>query len=229
MADYAPGTPVWVDLQTSKMDDAKAFYTKLLGWQAETVPDPAAGGYTMFMSNGKAAAALGPTFDPNQPSAWNVYVSTTDADATAQKVKDAGGKVVAQPGDVFDAVGRIDDHQEVVLAPPVDDQVVENAAVLPAEQCVLGPPRRDLGHVVCQHTLEIVGGSPAANVQTPHVAQVEDTGDGPNREVLFADRGVLLGEVPAAEVDHPPTESEVLSVEGSPLSCCQTRSRPAGR
>ena len=106
MADYAPGTPVWVDLQTSKMDDAKAFYTKLLGWQAETVPDPAAGGYTMFMSNGKAAAALGPTFDPNQPSAWNVYVSTTDADATAQKVKDAGGKVVAEPMTVMDA-GRM--------------------------------------------------------------------------------------------------------------------------
>ena len=93
----------------------------------------------------------------------------------------------------------------------------------------MGLARRHLADVVGQQPLEVIGGAGALDVEAPHVAQVEHSRDRPHREVLVADRGVLLGQIPAAEVDHPPAEGDVLGVEGGPLSCCQTRSRRAGR
>src|SRR3989442_15565218 len=41
-----------------------------------------------------------------QPPSWTSYVTTDDADATAEKVKAAGGTVFAEPFDVMDA-GRM--------------------------------------------------------------------------------------------------------------------------
>jgi predicted enzyme related to lactoylglutathione lyase len=94
--------PIWVDLASPNLDSSRAFYERLLGWQAHVVPDPAAGGYTMFLLDGKQVAALGPTQSPEQPSAWMTYVATDDADATAREVEAAGGQVIAGPFDVLD-------------------------------------------------------------------------------------------------------------------------------
>jgi uncharacterized protein len=41
-----------------------------------------------------------------QPAMWTTYVSTDDADAVATRVRDAGGQVMMEPFDVFDA-GRM--------------------------------------------------------------------------------------------------------------------------
>jgi len=60
VAVYAPGTVSWVDLASKDLEKSKAFYSKLFGWQAQTIEDPQAGGYTMFLINGKQASALGP-------------------------------------------------------------------------------------------------------------------------------------------------------------------------
>jgi len=102
VAVYAPGTVSWVDLASKDLEKSKAFYSKLFGWQAQTIEDPQAGGYTMFLINGKQASALGPNQDEQQPpSAWSIYFATEDAKKTAQAVKDAGGKVIAEPMDVM--------------------------------------------------------------------------------------------------------------------------------
>jgi predicted enzyme related to lactoylglutathione lyase len=106
MPDYAPGTPAWVDLSTPDLAAAQTFYAALFGWDPQVVPEPGAGGYTMFNSDGKAVAGGGPTFSPEQPAAWATYVSVVDADATAQKVREAGGQVVMEPFDVMSA-GRM--------------------------------------------------------------------------------------------------------------------------
>ena len=37
---------------------------------------------------------------------WTTYLATSDADATARKIKDAGGQVIVEPADVMD-VGRM--------------------------------------------------------------------------------------------------------------------------
>lgn len=101
MPDYAPGVPMWVDVSSSDLDKSKAFYTGLFGWDAQTIPDPQAGSYTMFFKDGKMVAGAGPIFSPDQHPAWATYVHSTDAEATAKAVKDAGGQVVTGPMDVM--------------------------------------------------------------------------------------------------------------------------------
>jgi predicted enzyme related to lactoylglutathione lyase len=44
--------------------------------------------------------------EDGQPPAWTTYISVDDADATAEKVRDAGGNVLAEPMDVMD-LGRM--------------------------------------------------------------------------------------------------------------------------
>ena len=101
VAVYAPAIPVWADLATSDLEAAKTFYGKLFGWKLETAPDPDAGGYTMAKLNGKDVAGLGPQMSKDQPPSWSAYFGSDNADATARKVTEAGGKVIAPPFDVL--------------------------------------------------------------------------------------------------------------------------------
>ncbi len=100
------GTITWIDLASTDLDHSKAFYTGLFGWDAFTVPEPDAGGYGFFLNDGKQVAGFGPTMGDEAFSAWNTYVSVDDSDATAERVKAAGGQVIAGPMDVFDQ-GRL--------------------------------------------------------------------------------------------------------------------------
>jgi predicted enzyme related to lactoylglutathione lyase len=102
-AAHAPGTPIWVDLGSPDIEASKAFYGTLFGWDAFTIPDPQAGGYTMLSKNGKLVAGLGPLFNQDQPSAWSTYIAADDAAATAEAVRKAGGQVVMGPIDVMGA------------------------------------------------------------------------------------------------------------------------------
>ncbi len=97
---------MWVDLSSPDLEGSKSFYGRLFGWQAQTVPDPKAGGYTFFTHKGKQVAGVGPIQGPGQPPAWSVYIATENVEATARKVRDAGGKVIAEPLDVMNA-GRM--------------------------------------------------------------------------------------------------------------------------
>ena len=54
---YAPGTPCWVELGTTDLDAAKAFYTAVFGWGYD-VAGPEAGFYTMPMIAGKPVAGM---------------------------------------------------------------------------------------------------------------------------------------------------------------------------
>ncbi|WP_431966389.1 VOC family protein [Nocardia sp. bgisy134] len=105
LSSYEPGVPCWVDLATTDLEAAKAFYGDLFGWHAQTSPDPQYGGYTMFTlegAEGHEVSAAMPTSAEAQPPAWNSYVSVTDADATAKAVQSAGGQVVMEPTDIPD-------------------------------------------------------------------------------------------------------------------------------
>jgi len=117
MSTYDPGIPSWVDVSSRDLPATIAFYTSLFGW--DTFEPPGGGGYTMFLQGGKLVCAAGPAMDPNAPEAWSTYVNVTDADATAAKVKDAGGSVLAGPFDVMTA-GRMavfmDDGGAVISA-----------------------------------------------------------------------------------------------------------------
>jgi predicted enzyme related to lactoylglutathione lyase len=100
---YKPGTPSWVDLGSPDPAAAAEFYGGVFGWKAEMDPRPEAGGYGMFSLRGKLVAGLGPQQNPDMPPFWSVYVTVADAAATAEKVKAAGGTVLVDPMQIFDA------------------------------------------------------------------------------------------------------------------------------
>jgi uncharacterized protein len=106
--EYATGVPCWTDVTTSDLDSTTTFYTELFGWQAERDPRPEAGGYTMFTKNGKnvAAASPPPPGAESVPPHWSTYIATDDVEETAEKVQEAGGTLLMEPMDVFDA-GRM--------------------------------------------------------------------------------------------------------------------------
>jgi predicted enzyme related to lactoylglutathione lyase len=97
---YVPGAPVWVDLGTTDVGAAAAFYTGLFGWEFQSA-GPDAGGYGMFTREGKTVAAAGPLTEQGAQPAWTIYFHTLDADATAKAVEQAGGTVRFAPFDVF--------------------------------------------------------------------------------------------------------------------------------
>jgi predicted enzyme related to lactoylglutathione lyase len=108
---YAPGTPSWVDLQTSDPTTAKSFYRALFGWEYDDQPvghdaDGNESVYSMATKNGKHVAAIAPLPMPGVPPHWNTYVTVEDVDATAAQVPGAGGSVMMGPFDVMDA-GRM--------------------------------------------------------------------------------------------------------------------------
>lgn len=107
MPEYAPGTPSWVELSSPDTDASAAFYRELIGWEA-TDPGPVeeTGGYRMFQHDGKNVAGLMGHMQEGQPTAWSTYISVTDADEAAAKVKAAGGSVLVEPMDVMD-IGRM--------------------------------------------------------------------------------------------------------------------------
>lgn len=104
---YAAGTPCWIDLGTPDIDAAVSFYGGLFGWD---IPEPEnaeqTGGYRQAMLRGKPVAGVMPLMQEGQPPAWSTYVSVGNADATAAKVREAGGSVLAEPMDVLD-LGRM--------------------------------------------------------------------------------------------------------------------------
>ena len=63
--EYAPGTPNWVDCQTSEQAAAKQFYSGLFGWSYDDSPIDEANGvyYSMAQIGGKNVAALSPLGD----------------------------------------------------------------------------------------------------------------------------------------------------------------------
>jgi len=102
---WPAGTPCWVDLGVGDIAKATAFYGTLFGWDIEAGP-PEAGGYSMCTLGGRPVAGLGAQEDLSMPPYWTTYIASDDADATAAKVRDAGGQVMTEPFEVMD-VGRM--------------------------------------------------------------------------------------------------------------------------
>jgi hypothetical protein len=102
---YEPGTPSWVDLGVPDVDAAVTFYEGVFGWKIPEGP-PDSGGYRMCMLRDRPVAGLGPQTEPGDETWWTTYVAVADCDATAAKVKRAGGTVVVDPMDIPNA-GRM--------------------------------------------------------------------------------------------------------------------------
>ncbi len=107
---HPPGAFCWIELATTDQNAAKNFYGELFGWQVNDVPMGPNDFYSMFQLDGCSTGAAY-TMRPEQraqgvPPHWMIYVAVESADATANRVAQLDGKVLAPPFDVYD-VGRM--------------------------------------------------------------------------------------------------------------------------
>lgn len=95
--DTSAGAPCWIDLSTSDMDTARAFYAGVFGWTAME-GDPQYGGYFMFNGpGGVPVAGCAPAMEAFPSDVWQVYLAVEDAAKTAGSVTEHGGQVVVGP------------------------------------------------------------------------------------------------------------------------------------
>lgn len=94
------GEPIWIELFTPGVDDAKAFYTQLFGWAAVDA-GPELGGYVTFERDGVQVAGCMRN-DGSGVSAWNVYLESNDAADTVAMAVANGGRVLIEPMQVAD-------------------------------------------------------------------------------------------------------------------------------
>jgi len=99
-----PGHFSWNELLTSDVESAKAFYSKLFGWEPVAMP----GGmpYTLFKKDGVEVAGLMKSPGPGAPSQWVAYITVASTDDAAAKATGLGSKILVPPFDIPN-VGRI--------------------------------------------------------------------------------------------------------------------------
>ena len=98
---WPAGTPCWVDVSVDDVPKAIAFYQALFGWDIP-LGGPEVGGYSIAHQDGRIVAAISPKMaGSDAPTVWTTYLATDDTDATAAKVKGAGGQLLAGPMDVM--------------------------------------------------------------------------------------------------------------------------------
>ncbi len=108
VSKYPNGIFNWVDLSTTDMEGAKAFYSALFGWETtDTLINADMGGvYTNFKLNGYNVAGGGQISPEMQaqgmPTFWGSYVKHDDADAIAERITAAGGTLMMPPMDVME-------------------------------------------------------------------------------------------------------------------------------
>lgn len=103
----------WHELMTTDDEAAKAFYSKLFGW--EMVEYPMEDGiYWGLKVNGDEVGGMMkmPPEMAGMPPMWGIYVTVDDVEQTARQVVELGGKILRPPTDIPD-VGRF-----CVLADP---------------------------------------------------------------------------------------------------------------
>jgi predicted enzyme related to lactoylglutathione lyase len=91
---------VWNELATPDVTRAGDFYRELLGWNAE---GDATGYATIHLGDG-INGGMRPLRDGEPPN-WLLYFTVPSVDEATERVREAGGEVLAGPADA--TVGRI--------------------------------------------------------------------------------------------------------------------------
>jgi hypothetical protein len=99
------GKFVWHEQVSPDPSKAQAFYTQLFGWDTE-VFKPGEVDYTMIAAGGGNHGAFAKAMEGAPPPHWLAHVRVDKLEETIEKVKEAGGKLVAGPFEMED-VGRL--------------------------------------------------------------------------------------------------------------------------
>ena len=82
-----------IELTTSDLEKAKAFYSALFDWALEDHPMPEGGTYSMArLGEGSGAGMM--QSPPGVPTAWTPYISVDDVKASTEKAKSLGAGIV---------------------------------------------------------------------------------------------------------------------------------------
>lgn len=89
------GNPfVHVELNTTDLKKAKAFYTKLFDWKLEDTPVEADFDYTIIKVGDGTGGGMMKQLIPGASSAWLAYVLVDDISAATKKAQSLGAKVM---------------------------------------------------------------------------------------------------------------------------------------
>ena len=88
-----------IELNTTDVNEAKTFYTKLFDWKLEDVME----GYTMINVGKGTGGGLMKNPMPGVPSFWLAYVEVDDIEASTKKAASLGATVVKDVTEVMGA------------------------------------------------------------------------------------------------------------------------------
>jgi uncharacterized protein len=91
---------VHIELNTTNVDRAKAFYGKLFAWKLSDVPFPG-GTYTMVDVGKGTGGGIMQQMIPDATSAWLPYVNVDDIDAATKKARSLGAKIMKDVEEVM--------------------------------------------------------------------------------------------------------------------------------
>jgi predicted enzyme related to lactoylglutathione lyase len=101
---YAPSSFCWYEISTDNPAAARAFYSRVMGWQVNDLDMGRIGSYPMLV-NGEVPVGGVATAPPGTPNFWNPYIAVDDVDASAAAVREFGGIIHMGPEDI-PGVGR---------------------------------------------------------------------------------------------------------------------------
>ena len=95
---YPNGTFCWIDLGTTDVAGAKAFYRELFGWDTEDVP-AGDGTYTLCRRRGRDVAGIH-RHTEEEGIAWGSSIAVDDVDAATARARELGATVLMEPADL---------------------------------------------------------------------------------------------------------------------------------
>src|SRR5919202_1295736 len=96
---------IWHEQVWPEPKQAQDFYTSLFGWETEAFK-PNEVDYTMISARGQNHGGFAQAMEQAPPPHWLSHVRVENVDETLEKVRAAGGEVLAGPFDMDD-VGRM--------------------------------------------------------------------------------------------------------------------------
>jgi predicted enzyme related to lactoylglutathione lyase len=92
---------VHIELNTSDIAKAKAFYGKLFDWSLSDVPAGPGATYTMIGVGEGTGGGMQQHPMPGAPSAWLAYAGVADIKAATEKARSLGATVMREPMEVM--------------------------------------------------------------------------------------------------------------------------------
>jgi predicted enzyme related to lactoylglutathione lyase len=91
------GALCWNELATRDPEAAERFYSQLFGWEFERAGTPEGPPYWMINNDGRSNGGMrliGDELPPGVPAHWLVYFAVDDVETSADKVVEAGGRLM---------------------------------------------------------------------------------------------------------------------------------------